>query len=160
MADARHRAPEVAIRGAEAQAVQQRDRPRAHGDDVAEDAADPCGRSLERLDGRGMVVALDLERDRLAVAEVDTPAFSPGPWSTRSPEEGSRRKQRRRMLVPAVLGPEEREDGELEAVRVALEQPADTLQLPVGEAEGAVQRLFRDCRQSYFSLEPEPAGRG
>jgi hypothetical protein len=55
-----------------------------------------------------------------------------------------------------VLRPEQREDGKLEAVRVALEQPADALQLPVGEAEGAVQRLFRDCRQSYFSLEPEP----
>ena len=61
------------------------------------------------------------------------------------------------MLVPAVLRPEQREDGQLEAVRVAIEQAADTFQLPVGEAEGTVQRLFRDCRQSYFSLEPAPA---
>ena len=56
-------------------------------------------------------------------------------------------QQRRRVLVAAVLGPEQREHGELEAVRVALEQPADTFQLAVGEPEGAVQRLFRDCRQ-------------
>jgi hypothetical protein len=55
-----------------------------------------------------------------------------------------------------VLRPKQREDGQLEAVRVALEQAADTFQLPVGEAEGTVQRLFRDCRQSYLSLEPEP----
>jgi hypothetical protein len=47
-----------------------------------------------------------------------------------------------------VLRPQQREDGQLEAVRVALEQAADTFQLPVGEAEGTVQRLFRDCRQS------------
>jgi hypothetical protein len=32
-----------------------------------------------------MVVRLDLERDRLAVAEV-----SPGPWRTPSPLDGSR----------------------------------------------------------------------
>ena len=64
------------------------------------------------------------------------------------------------MLVPAVLRPEQREDGELEAVRVAPEQPADALQLPVGKAEGTVQRLFRDCRQSYFSLTGPLGGTG
>jgi hypothetical protein len=47
-----------------------------------------------------------------------------------------------------VLRPQEREDGQLEAVRVALEQPADTFELAIGEPEGTVQRLFRDCRQS------------
>ena len=73
MADAGHRPPEVAVRLAEAQAVEQRDRPSAHGDDVAQDAADAGRRSLERLDRRRMVVALDLERDGLAVAEVDHP---------------------------------------------------------------------------------------
>jgi hypothetical protein len=52
------------------------------------------------------------------------------------------------MLVAAVLRPEQREDGELEAVRVAIQQRADTVQLPVGEPEGAVQRLFCNCRQS------------
>jgi hypothetical protein len=60
------------------------------------------------------------------------------------------------VLIATVLRPEQREDSQLEAVRVALEQATDTLQLPVGEAEGTVQRLFRDCCQSYFSLEPEP----
>ncbi len=51
------------------------------------------------------------------------------------------------MLVAAVLRPEKREDDELEVVRVAVEQGPDTLQLPVGQAEGTVERLFRDCRQ-------------
>jgi hypothetical protein len=39
------------------------------------------------------------------------------------------------VLVPAVLGPEQREHRELEVVRVALEELADTVQLPVREAE-------------------------
>jgi hypothetical protein len=51
------------------------------------------------------------------------------------------------VLVSAVLGPEERKDGELEVVRPAPEQVADTFELPVGEAEGAVKRLFCDPRQ-------------
>ncbi len=73
VADAGHRPPEMRVRLAEAQAVEQRDRPSAHGDDVAQDAADARRRSLERLHGRGMVVALDLERNGLAVSEVDHP---------------------------------------------------------------------------------------
>jgi hypothetical protein len=51
------------------------------------------------------------------------------------------------VLVRTVLRPEEREDGELEVVRLAAEQVADTFELPVGEAEGAVKRLFCDPRQ-------------
>jgi hypothetical protein len=51
------------------------------------------------------------------------------------------------VLVAAVLRPEEREDGELEVVRLALEERADPVELPVREAEGAVERLFCDPRQ-------------
>ena len=52
------------------------------------------------------------------------------------------------MLVAAVLGPEEREDRELEMVRVSVEQLADAVELPVGQPQGAMQRLFRrDLRQ-------------
>jgi hypothetical protein len=50
------------------------------------------------------------------------------------------------VLVPAVLRPEEREDGELEVVRRAPEQLSDTVELPVREAEAAVER-FRDRAQ-------------
>ena len=50
VADAGDRAPEVPVGRAEAQPVEQRDRPRAHRDDVAEDAADAGRGALERLD--------------------------------------------------------------------------------------------------------------
>ena len=49
--NAGHRALEMVVRLAEAEAVEQRDRPRTHRDDVAEDAADPGRGALERLDG-------------------------------------------------------------------------------------------------------------
>ena len=57
------------------------------------------------------------------------------------------------MLVPAVLRPEQREDGELEVVRLAAEQFADSVELPVGQPEGAVQRLFGNPRQEPESSE-------
>ena len=71
MADARDGPVELPARLAEAEAVEQRHRPGAHRDDVAEDAADPGGSALEGLDRRRVVVALDLEGDRLAVTEVE-----------------------------------------------------------------------------------------
>ena len=52
------------------------------------------------------------------------------------------------MLVPAVLRPEQREHGQLEVVRLALQQGDDAIELPVREAELAMDRLFRDGAQS------------
>jgi len=57
------------------------------------------------------------------------------------------------MLVAAVLRPEEREDRELEVVRLAREQLLDTVELPVGQPEGAMQRLFGDPRQGSESSD-------
>jgi hypothetical protein len=51
------------------------------------------------------------------------------------------------VLVGAVLRPEEREDRELEVIRLPAEQIADSVEFPVGEAEGAVKRLFCDPLQ-------------
>ena len=59
------------LEGTEAQRIQHRDRPRAHGENVAQDAADAGGRALKRLDEAGMVVRLDLEGDAVAVADID-----------------------------------------------------------------------------------------
>ena len=58
------------------------------------------------------------------------------------------------MLVAAVLRPEEREDGELEMVRVAAEELPDSIRFPVGETEGAVQRLLDGLRQAMQSSLP------
>jgi hypothetical protein len=45
--------------------------PRAHGEDVAHNAADAGGRALERLDRARVIVRFHLERDAPAVADVD-----------------------------------------------------------------------------------------
>ena len=52
------------------------------------------------------------------------------------------------MLVAAVLGPQEREDGELEVVRTSPQPGANSVVLPVREAEGAMERLFYDAAQA------------
>ena len=77
------------VERAEAQRVQQRDRPRAHREDVADDAADAGGRALIRLDERRVVVRLDLEDGAQPVADVDRAGVLAGPCTTRGPSVGS-----------------------------------------------------------------------
>src|ERR1700760_1696268 len=64
---------------AEPQRVHDRHRPGPHGQDVADDAADPGGRTLVGLHVGRVVVGLDLERDRVTVADVDHPGVGPDP---------------------------------------------------------------------------------
>jgi hypothetical protein len=52
------------------------------------------------------------------------------------------------VLVAAVLGPEQRENGELEVVRSASEQLVDALELSVGEAELTMDRDPRQGNES------------
>jgi hypothetical protein len=94
-----------------------------------------------------MVVRLDLEGDRGAVAEVEhscvlTGALEDALTCGRQPlqEPGG-------VLVAAVLRPEEREHRELEMVRVAPEQLPDTARFPVGQTKGAMKGLGGDLRQ-------------
>jgi hypothetical protein len=56
---------------AERQRVEAGDRPRPHGEDVAQNAADAGRGALIGLDIARMVVALHLERHRKPVADVD-----------------------------------------------------------------------------------------
>ncbi len=136
VADPRDGLPEVEVGLAEPEAVEQRDRPRAHGDDVAEDPADPRRGALERLDRGRVVVRLDLERDRHPVPEVEHAGVLA--WALQHALAGRREplQERRRVLVAAVLRPEEREDRELEVVRIAPEQLLDSPRFPVRETEG------------------------
>jgi hypothetical protein len=95
-----------------------------------------------------MVVALDLEGDRETVAEVEhagvlTRALQHTLALARQPLQ-----EQRRVLVAAVLRPQERKDRELEVVRIAPEESADALVLPVREAECAMERRFRHAAQS------------
>ena len=132
---------------AEAEPVEERHRPGAHRRDVAQDPAHAGRGALEGLDGRGVVVALDLERHREPVAEIDDARVLARPLEDALAVARQAAEQERRVLVAAVLRPEEREDRELEVVRLALQQRSDAVELPVREAELTVERLFRDGAQ-------------
>ena len=143
MTDPADSAREVPVGLGEAEAVEERHGARAHRDDVAQDPADTGGGALERLDRGGVVVALHLERDGEPVAEVEHAGVLARPLEHAPSRRGQSLQEERGVLVPAVLGPEEREDRELEVVRVAPEQRADSLELPVGQTECAMERRIR-----------------
>jgi hypothetical protein len=85
-----------------------------------------------------VVVGLDLEGDRDALAEVEHARVLAGALEHAFALRRQPLQERRRVLVPAVLRPEEREDGELEVVRVAAQEALDSVGLPIGETERAV----------------------
>jgi hypothetical protein len=132
-ADAGDRPLERMIGSGEPQPVEQRDRPRAHRDDVAQDPADPRCRALIGLDRRRVVVGFHLERDGDALAEVEHAGVLARPLEHAVAAGRQPLQERRRMLVAAVLRPEEREDRELEVVRVTPQQLVDPVGLPVGQ---------------------------
>ena len=122
------------VEGAEVQRVEEGDGPGAHGEDVADDAADAGGRALVGLDGRGVVVALDAQGDGDAVADVD----HAGVLAEAGQHPGRLRRQPAEVdpgrLVGAVLGPHHRVHGQLEVVGRPAEEPVDGLRFVVGEA--------------------------
>jgi hypothetical protein len=119
---------------AEAQRIQVRDGPGAHGEDVAQNPADPGRRALIRLDIGRVVVALHLEDRGVAVADVDHPGILARALD--HPRRG--RRQLLQMdparFVRAMLRPHDREDAELDQVRLAPERLYDALIFFVGQA--------------------------
>src|ERR687897_1449880 len=94
-----------------------------------------------------MVVALDLESHGFSLAEVDDPRVLARSLEDACALRGEPRQQTSRVLVGAMLRPEEREDRELEVVGSPSEQFADALELSVGQTERTVERPLRDRAQ-------------
>ena len=112
---------------AESQRVEQRDRPRAHGEDVADDAADAGRRALIRLDERGVIVRLDLEDRGEPLADIDGARILAGPLQHLRPLGRQRLQVHARALVAAVLRPHHGKDAELGQVRLAAEELHDAI---------------------------------
>src|SRR4029079_7514036 len=91
------------VEAAEPERVHDRDRPRTHREDVAEDAADARRRALERLDERRVVVALDLEDRCETVADVDGARVLARSLEDLRPGRRQLLQIRARALVRAVL---------------------------------------------------------
>ena len=115
---------------------------RPHGEDVAQDAADPGGRALVGLDGGRMVVALDPDGHRDAVAGVDHARVLPGADQDPVALGGQAAQVQAGGLVGAVLAPHHRVEGELEMVGRPPEDLGHRVELVVGEAERPVQGLL------------------
>ena len=129
------------IGGAEAQQVEAGDRPRAHGEHVAQDAADPGRRALIGLDERGVVVALHLEDAGLAVADVDDAGVLAGPLDDPRRLRRQAAQMPARGFVGAVLVPHRRDDAEFGETRRAADQ----------RDESAYSSGFRPCATARAS---------
>ena len=107
------------VRAAEAKRVEIGDGPRAHGEDIAQDAADARCRALIGLDERGMVMALHLEDRGQPFADIDDTgvlaraADHPGRFRRQAPQPFARR------FIGAMLAPHHRENAELGDVGLA-----------------------------------------
>jgi len=95
-----------------------------------------------------VVVRLDLERDGEPVADIDDTGVRARALEDSRAAARQPLQQEGRVLVSAVLGPEDGEDRELEVVLAASEQVVDAVALPVGETERSMKRLLRDCGQT------------
>ena len=116
----------VALDRAEAQRIQAEHGPRAHREDVADDAADARGRALERLDGAGVVVAFHLEGDAPAVADVDDAGVFLARLDEHARAVGGEFPQfEARVFIRAVLAPHHGEDAQFGEVRRAAEDGLD-----------------------------------
>ncbi len=147
-ADAAHHAIDDALRHrvggrAEAQRVQVGDRAGAHGEHVAQNAADAGGRALVGFDEARMVVALHLEHGGEPVADIDHAGVlagavdHPGRLGRQLPQPDARR------LVAAVLRPHDAEHAEFGERRRAAHDLQDARVLVGGEAEFRGERLGR-----------------
>ena len=129
------------VEGAEPQRVHHRDRAGAHREDVADDAADAGGRTLVGLDVRRVVVALDLEGDRVALADVDDAGVLADAGQHLADSRvscgdlGELLEVHLGGLVGAVLAPHHRVHRQLRAGRPAAEDLADPGVLVALQAE-------------------------
>jgi hypothetical protein len=160
---AHHPSRRLHIGRAEEQAVEHRERARAHREDVAEDPAHAGGGALVGLDRRRMVVALDLEHAEQSVAEVDRAGVLAR--AERDARAGGRQRaeQRLAVLVRAVLAPHRAEHAPLERVRIAAEDRKDPLGFALGESGLAREpelrlrrRRPRDHRGDAHETVPSP----
>jgi hypothetical protein len=114
-------------RRAEGERIETGNRPRAHGEDVAQNAADPGGRTLIRLDVARMVVAFHLEHDREPVTDIDDACVLARPLDHPRRLRRQRAQMDFRGFVRAMLIPHGRENAEFGDRRLAAHERKNAL---------------------------------
>ena len=136
--DARDDPPSAgAVRSVEAakpERIPQRNRTRAHREDVTDDSADAGRRPLVGLDERRVVVRLDLEDRGQAVADVHRAGVLPRTLQHAWPLGGQLLQMNSRALVAAVLRPHHRENPELGLGRLPVQRADDAVVFLAGQA--------------------------
>ena len=136
----------------EANRVQHGDRPCAHGEDVAQNAADAGGCSLKWLDEAGVVVRFDLEGDGVAVAYIN----DPGVFARSHQDSRALGRQlfqvQARALVGAMLAPHDGEDAFFGLVRFAAQDRTYFGDLRIGELDHAEIIASEETIGEIFSL--------
>ena len=153
------------VGGTEAQGVERRDRPRAHGEDVPEDAADTSRRALVGLDVARVVVALHLEDAGETVADVDDARVLARPLDHVRPRGRQPAQVLARGLVRAVLVPHRRDDAEFGERRVAPDQAAEAVvlirrQAVLGHEFGGDRNVVAEHAKGLGRERPVPGGAG
>jgi len=95
-----------------AQRVHYRDRPRSHGENIAQNSADASGRSLKRFYKRRVIVRLDLESARPTIADINDASIFPWPLHNQLAACGQTFQVNARRLIGAVLAPHHAENSE------------------------------------------------
>ena len=124
----------LVLQGAEAQGIEEGDRPRPHREDVAQDAAHPSGRALERFDSGGMVVALDLEGEALPLPQIHHPGVFAWPHQDAGAGGGELTEQGPGVAVTTVLRPHHPEHAQFGPVGSAAQPAHDLLVIALTEA--------------------------
>src|SRR5579875_124428 len=113
------------VQTAEAQRIENGDGPRAHGENIAQDAAHARSRSLERLDEAGVVVRFDLEGDDVAIADIDDARVFARPLHHELAARGQLLQVQAGTFIGAVLAPHHAEYAQLRVAGFAAEDGYD-----------------------------------
>ena len=117
-----------------AQRIHHRQRPRAHGKDVAQNAAHARRRALKRLDVAGVVVALNLEGAGPPIAHVDDAGILARPLHHARALGGQPLQMHAAGLVGAVLAPHHAVNAQLGERRHTPQRGLDAAILLRGDA--------------------------
>ncbi len=128
----------------EAQRIEHRNWPRAHGKNIAQNSADARGRALKRLDETRMVVRFDFENGDEAVADIHHSRVFSGPLHHMRAARRQALQMDAARFVGAVLAPADAEDAQFGEVRVAAQ---DFLDASVFAGRKPV--LGRDLRSDF-----------
>ena len=110
------------VQRSEPQRIHHRNRPRAHGENVAQNSAHARSRALKRLNETRMIVGFNLERNRPAVADIDNAGVLPRALQHQLAASRQLLQMQPRAFVRTVLAPHHAENAQLCITRLASKQ--------------------------------------